>query len=123
MSCTADFTTDFIADFTTDFIADFTTDFTTAAMDNAERHHLARQVRELHVPSNTLVIRQGAVANDFFVIYSGSSLSGSLMCSFARESWSARIARWDERVGADGRWTYSELERTYSAFGGLQHVE
>ena len=29
-------------------------------MDNAERHHLARQVRELHVPSNTLVIRQGA---------------------------------------------------------------
>jgi CRP-like cAMP-binding protein len=72
VSFTTDFTSDLNTDFTTDFITDFTTDFATIAMDNAERYHLARQVRELHVPSNTLVIRQGAVANDFFVIYSGS---------------------------------------------------
>ena len=32
---------------------------------------LAREVKEKHVESNELIIRQGSIANHFFIIYSG----------------------------------------------------
>eukprot|EP00802_Teleaulax_amphioxeia_P005579 Tamp_05583.p1 GENE.Tamp_05583~~Tamp_05583.p1 ORF type:complete len:579 (+),score=43.85 Tamp_05583:629-2365(+) len=36
-----------------------------------ERMALAREVQEMHVDSNQLIVRQGSIANHFFIIYSG----------------------------------------------------
>ena len=36
-----------------------------------KRMILAREVKEKHVEANNLIIRQGSIANHFFIIYAG----------------------------------------------------